>query len=470
VRKVILLLVLCAPVFAANHYVRQGAAGNGSGSDWTNACTDFSGSCAVASLVRGDTYYVADGAYASRTFDRAASGSQSITIKKATASDHGIETGWLSTYGDGQAAFSATIQFDTPYWVWDGSFRNESNWFDCTAYGFKVNNNADNQMGAYLHSVDNVTVKYTCLDAPSSALPGTTIRRYALDMYDSSYTDAFTGWTASRNLFRFGNVHIFMPQSDGMIVEYNAFDSNSSNAQNHGEAISAYYGSNNAVYRYNKFKDIIGTACIAFISNGVQIYGNLFYRFTGGDGIVGFDGQSHNNNSFHHNTVIDSTPGGIAYGTGSGNTAYNNLFIGNTSANIVGTHNYNGYSGASANGEANAQTGLTTSLFTNYAADDFRLASATTAGTALGSPYTSDLLGNTRGADGTLDRGAYEFVAGGGSQNYSRTPSDSTTAGDSLARQLVSPRTGTDSAASEDSLTGRKVFSSGIRITVPLRN
>src|SRR5690242_20637237 len=84
---------------AASHYVRSGASGNGSGSDWANACTDFTGACAVASLVRGDTYYVGTGSYAGRTFNTPASGTLVITIKGATGADHGTSTGWSSAYG-----------------------------------------------------------------------------------------------------------------------------------------------------------------------------------------------------------------------------------------------------------------------------------------------------------------------------------------------------------------------------------
>ena len=42
----------------ANRYVREAAAGANDGTDWTNAYTTL-----PASLTRGDTYYVADGAY-----------------------------------------------------------------------------------------------------------------------------------------------------------------------------------------------------------------------------------------------------------------------------------------------------------------------------------------------------------------------------------------------------------------------
>src|SRR3990172_8979021 len=84
--------------WAANRYIRAGAVGNGSGSDWTNACTDFTGSCAVSSLVRGDTYYVGAGTYGSRTFNTAESGTIVNHNKGATVADHGTDTGWQATY------------------------------------------------------------------------------------------------------------------------------------------------------------------------------------------------------------------------------------------------------------------------------------------------------------------------------------------------------------------------------------
>lgn len=53
-----------------------------------------------------------------------------------------------------------------------------------------------------------------------------------------------------------------------------------------------------------------------------------------------------------------------------------------------------------------------TSNFVNYAVKDFRLAAPTSAGTALAAPFDADPLGNTRGATGVWDRGAFEFVSG----------------------------------------------------------
>ncbi|MGZ3795773.1 MAG: hypothetical protein ACXVB1_05390, partial [Pseudobdellovibrionaceae bacterium] len=97
------ILALSFTVQAANHYIRSGAVGNGSGSDWTNASTSL-----PQSLFRVDTYYIADGTYGPYTFNTPLSGSSFIYIKKATLTSHGTDTGWNSTYGDGEALFSSS--------------------------------------------------------------------------------------------------------------------------------------------------------------------------------------------------------------------------------------------------------------------------------------------------------------------------------------------------------------------------
>src|SRR3990172_1898859 len=108
-----LILLLASPSFAANHYIRDGASGDGS--DWTNAWDDL-----PSTLVRGDTYYIADGNYGGYTFDDADSGATYIYIKKATASAHGTDTGWSSAYGDGQAVFTGQWLIRTNYLDIDG--------------------------------------------------------------------------------------------------------------------------------------------------------------------------------------------------------------------------------------------------------------------------------------------------------------------------------------------------------------
>lgn len=142
-------------VSAADHYVRQGA--SGSGNDWSNAYGSL-----PSTLIRGDTYYIADGVYGSYNFNTAVSGSQYITIKKATGADHGTNTGWVSGYGDGQATFSSPIQFTTSYWLFDGAV-----W-----EGFRINSNSViggcPACGAMRISGSSVTIKNTFINGDYS--------------------------------------------------------------------------------------------------------------------------------------------------------------------------------------------------------------------------------------------------------------------------------------------------------------
>ena len=148
---------------AANHYVRQGA--TGSGSDWSNAYGSL-----PATLTRGDTYYIADGNYASYIFDDAVSGTTVITIKKAMSTgygtgDHGTETGWSSSYGDGQAVFAENITFYKGYYVIDGNGTHTIPSKNSSDYGFKIVNTQDANYGVitfgeWQETASNIIIKY----------------------------------------------------------------------------------------------------------------------------------------------------------------------------------------------------------------------------------------------------------------------------------------------------------------------
>ena len=158
----IAILGLSMPANAAQvYYVRAGASGSNNGSDWNNAYTSL-----PSSMNRGATYYIADGSYSNNTFNTSASGTTLITVRKATQADHGTNTGWSSGYGDGQAIFSGSLQFTSPYWLFDGQ-----SWA-----GFKLNctstpGSADSGGSVYI-SANNVTIKYLHLYGTYSAGDG----------------------------------------------------------------------------------------------------------------------------------------------------------------------------------------------------------------------------------------------------------------------------------------------------------
>ena len=115
------LLSSSSTALCATNYVRSAATGANSGGDWNNAYTGL-----PATLVRGDTYYVADGTYGSQTFSDNASGSTYIYIKKATVADHGTSIGWSDSFGTSQAVFSGTFGF--------GNGSGNSGYYDINGY------------------------------------------------------------------------------------------------------------------------------------------------------------------------------------------------------------------------------------------------------------------------------------------------------------------------------------------------
>jgi hypothetical protein len=430
-------------------YVRQGAAGAGTGLSWTDAYTTL-----PATLTRGLTYYIADGSYASYFFDDAQSGTTLITIKKATVSDHGTNTGWVSTYGDGQAVFTAPLKFRFGYYVLNGATRNESDWSSHAAYGFKVvsptgqGNELDYgpsiKVGGLLAdgsrdislvglNANNVQILYTAVMA--NQIPNVAVRSYQMDTDTESAT---AGFVASRCYIEKGNNHYFVRGTTGAIVEYCYSHSAKSTVDNHGEVVNLYYNAHGAIVRHNIIRDNFdpgfvpdvngyawGTAAISIVqSANVEIYGNVFYNNCHGDAVVGFDSTNTANavpNIKLYNNTVHTRSGvnGFILPSGSSGSGLNNMFIGAGSwANI--SHSFNATTAASMAGDASVQLNVSPSIFVSEATGDFRLVSGTTHGSPLSAPYNTDLLGATRGADGTWDRGAHEYSVGGGFSNNLR--------------------------------------------------
>src|SRR5882757_10965028 len=119
-------------VFAACHAVGTTSAGDGSGSSWANRMNNL-----PTRLIRGDTYYLADGGYGTYTFDTPNYGTATITIKKAQSYDYGrasdgcsndISAGWnAGTMGSGQAVwdefYGGTNTPQPGYLILDGNGR-----------------------------------------------------------------------------------------------------------------------------------------------------------------------------------------------------------------------------------------------------------------------------------------------------------------------------------------------------------
>lgn len=436
--RLIIFSMFTLSASAANHYVLQSASGSANGSDWTNACTGFTGSCAISSLTRGDTYYVGDGSYGSQTFDKSTSGTSVITIKKATIADHGTSTGWSDAFGDGQAQFGSRLTFITSYWVVDGQTRNTLT----TGHGFFTDNTGTAtelcQLGQFGTPISNITVRY-------------------LDMRGHGYGQAsvfdrgvYSNSPGTSNItFQYCYIHdMYVPiltrELDTMLFEYNIIANNNSRPESHAEPWSDS-GTDNVIFRYNYIWNPEGTAVFAVLngsgssptagntSANWQIYGNILYYLNytpasgnnpGTAGIVYCANDASNKNWCDAWLIYNNTFYDFSYGTSSGRlffenitgvtapVAQNNMWDscadGATNNNITPSYSYYRNTSHSPT-ETNTQTG-TTSLFVDPSTSNFHLSGHTTTGNTLSSPYNLDLDGVTRGGDGTWDRGAFQLA------------------------------------------------------------
>ncbi len=392
-------------------YVLAGASGSGDGSDWGNAYPAL-----PPDLERGATYFVGVGAYPAYTFDDPLDGVLVTTIKKATAGDHGTDVGWVAGHA-AQASFDSTLVFAQGDYVLDGNGRDEADWFDGDAYGFRVAHAGQDQnvvIASYGVSIDNVALRHVFVDAIVEGLPDTTIRRYAID------TDGFDGGTTATNLLfhrmlvRGSNNVWFLRTTSGAIVEYCASEGAANNSANHGEIVNLYYSGNGAIVRYNHWRDAFlgpgggGTALVAITqADGLEFYGNVAHDFAVGDGAIGFDGFSSSGNRVYNNTFVNNLGfnAGTAFGAGTDNLVYNNLWVNAGTVNLAGTHDFNAFGDDDARGEPNAQTNVSSAIFVDAAGGDFHLSANTSPGTPLEDPYDVDPDGEPRV---TWSRGAFE--------------------------------------------------------------
>ena len=424
------LLMASNFLFAANHYVLPAATGNGSGSDWATACPGFSGACAPSSMVRGDVYYIGAGSYPTINFNAPVSGTSVITIRKATAADHGTATGWSASYAN-QARFGYITQISTDYWVFDGQVGTQAP-NSATTYGFYITSACPSTptqgSGAFwVADVSHVNVQYLALDMCGPAYdleqqaiaPGQGTDVNVRHCYVRNAQNSLTYWYTTNS-----------------VAEYNYFQDQWSSSAHHGESINFRYDSHITI-RYNVIDGCAGTSCIAAnnpsgtgvpIDNG-DIYGNIFLNDTSGNGIL------HANNSMcmtsvnvYNNTFVGSGPI-VSTNPGScpsNGNVYNNLVY-NSSGSIDSqfTHDYNAFfSATSVPAETHSQVSSSNPMVNPVRGGDFHLKTATASGTTLGSSlpsgctagvncYNIDPDGVNRGI-GTWDRGAYEYVVASG--------------------------------------------------------
>jgi hypothetical protein len=419
--SLILAVMTTLSAHAADRYVRPGATGNGSGTDWTNAYSKL-----PASLNRGDTYWIASGNYGTPTFRDPPAGTSVITLKKATAGSHGTNTGWNNSYGDGQATFGY-MTFHTGYYTIDGTTRNEGNWADSASYGIRntgrVHSSSLECPGA--SCADNLTIRYMDIGGPvGSGLSSASTGGLYLGGFGNG-SQACANWTLQSSHLHNSIVQVMCAGCSGLLIENTLFGFAWGK-----EAIRGSHYATNLTIRNNVFKDSCqvdpreggGSTCTAEIAiwdsqtagafDGNQIYGNVFQKTTnemntGGVIVVGGNGSSWVGTSASNTVVANNTIVGYKQGVarvivngGSNNSVVNNVWFDNSAA-----------TGCSAS-NCGSNTVFASSPFVGYPGN-LTLAAPTAAGVVLGAAYSSDARGMLRGKDGLWDQGAYEFGSTG---------------------------------------------------------
>lgn len=426
----------CAPDVALGQEfcVRAGASGAGTGLDWVNAYPSL-----PSTLVRGATYFLADGAYGPYRFDDAASGTTAITIRKATKDAHGPSTGWQDSFGDGVAQWTS-VEFATSHWVFDGvTGGGPGAWTSGFGYLFASSAGTDVNYVTLAGGIENITIRHASF-IQNGDTEQTTARANAIynattvndSRFEYLHVDNISGLPF---FLRFGTGNIIQFNWTGNICGMSVAD-----VDQHCEAL-VMHGLNDLHFRWNYIGESPSSG--GFVKNAssessaVRIYGNIFRR---GFPVQCNTGTCRDWRVFNNTFVTDITGPLGGDGTWIGLLNYNNLMYGGYANPIVGTHGSNWFSnlvGNSCEMKASASENVCISCLagcdsisektnpfvdiTGHTPDDFGIAQAVVALVGIDvctldactgeKRYNLDAWGRNRVSDGWT-RGAFGYHSG----------------------------------------------------------
>jgi hypothetical protein len=470
----VLLLIFSASVtqcFAACHAVGPSAAGNGSGSDWSNRMNKLPGT-----LQRGDTYYLMDGSYGSYSMNTANSGTTPITVKKAQSYDFGrssdgcsndISAGWNSgTMGSGQAIFTnfGNNCATCGYFTLDGN--GQSNGVGCGVAPNLSSGTLDCGFKFTVSSGSSGPLDIGVNAGGSNRTPNWTIRYLEIAGPGDFATDQNFIWCHGgcdnlliEHAYWYNSACDFikLPWTNSTTVRSSYFKQNYSTSTCHGQMYLSEVNTSNVDFHNNVFQDIQGTGLFVIVTGGrasnYKIYNNVVFRpssssrpgFSNGIWACINAGSTCTNISFVQNDVINyavdySGALGILDENGGGSYTWeNNLFYSNPSSSVgftlngsTLTHDHNSWlnsgSPSSGSGDITITSGAS-NPFANWASGNFALVSEDANwgnGAALAQPFNVDMANNTRpGTDGVWDRGAMQYA---GTQAQAPAPPTALTA------------------------------------------
>jgi len=424
-------------------YVRAAAGGTGTGASWTNACTDFTGACALnTTAARGTTYWVATGSYSSLSVSAADTGTTPITINGVTTSSHGSAGDWNNAFA-GQAVFSGQSSITTDYVSINGQTRG-SDWQSGYTIKFTLNGQASTgfvigRSGS--STLTNWTLDYVEIEGSHA-------------VGDAYASNGFQCYPTCNNI---RIAHSWLHHVGVDIVSM-GYGGNSGSPHTYEYDWFAYAGysrlsgghfqaiddtGSNVTVRYSLFQNIINSGVLTDASGGTPTFSNRYFYGNivfwdaafasdlsatfGGNGIVGFFGETFSGTAaFYNNTIVgfnltNTRTCVISPGFNFPAIIQNNLWEHTTNCNPsqIGDYATLGAGSGTSGSGSNTQTATSTEFLSNWSAFSiagFGLSSNTNAGNTLSSPYNADMLGVTRGANGTWNRGALQIPSASSSQ------------------------------------------------------
>jgi hypothetical protein len=438
IRVGFVVLWLQVYAFAANHYVWCGATGAANGTEWTDAYIDI-----PASLVRGDTYYIAGSSfcsYGAHIFNDAESGMSVVSILHATAANSAI-VGWQPSFATATANWTTTMSYgganhyaiwvvQRSYYIFDGEFGSVGTVQPASGtFGFYLNSSTDALTAIYLDGAVNSEV-ITGINLNHTEISGA-----PLDVNNISIGADAVGTYAAAGNYSISNLSIYedymhdwesgflhMNSPSNVTVDHSWFYRNIYTPAAHGDGVSVQgnIGAPNLTFSNDTWQDSCGTGVITVLNgtaSNLVVYGNTFFQSTPsevfpgsttpaaclGNATIGDNngsavvtGARIHNNTFYNNTTSGQT--GVAFASTSSNIVQqNNLLVNmeNTFLTTNGEGNSESYntilngqlsSGFSCSGTGDScqgtYTAITSSSVTSNVAD---IVMSTGSGLSVGS-------------------------------------------------------------------------------------
>ena len=279
---------------AGNCYVSIIATGTGTGADWANACTDFTGACDVTSAsMRGTTIWVGGSpgnylgpSYTVKTFSAPDSGTTPITIIGASAENHGTDTGWRRQSATAIVPFTGPITISTDNWIFNGQFRSPGggDYHDQHfGYHMQVANTTGTANGAIQVSGSHVTLEYIAVFGSNGKYSDEATDNGIY--YSPGVTNEYVGYS---RISTTGADLISASSGSNFTFEHNLFWRNHQGLSTQASSAINVGDITNLIIRYNHFGDITSTAILtdghadatAFTPNW-YFYGNdIFWTTT----------------------------------------------------------------------------------------------------------------------------------------------------------------------------------------------